>query len=1157
MIKLVINETEYDLTDYIDEGSIAYGDNIDETRAHGAFTIPFIKPYAIVGLMFNKPLPRLSKIVTEIDGETLRWKLAEDKVSKIRRGSNPLYRHDITIIEPTVDLEKRVLPDMTVTQPKGTLDNYIYTINSLSGQSQIEPYLNYELAPEFTQTSIEVTETQQTLTFDYGTSNDGTVIEDSTLKEVREYEIILILQAYNYHTTNSSSVELELEVYSGTALLETFTYSMPSLTTKGSSGFPDFNVYIVPGILNRTERFTYTPSGTETLSIKARTSSLSYDLVEIVELGFNILTLDTQVTPKITLDEVVDKILFIEHQAPLSIPTQEFTLGTQTRNRIKNIVSPEFTFKGYTVFEALNECALYIGEQVFLGQDDFTTVEFTNFTDDFQSGIDYLDEEYNVYLNDYVTGLEINAQNVIKEDDARFIKYEPSETGYTSIRAKEIGKIDDTVATMHTYQPIYSVYSFYVKGIAFTMYDSEDNPVAFANTVEWDISDFVVEQTKWNALVNIGSGNNRSALLNKGNTLYYIQGQKNIFNLGYNDVDLAPQWNTAISANYALLEAVLCQAQIENPTYYFANDYKPSLSLFDVLMRIGYMPYSNVRVTVYRDDASELNPSIKYFNEQASLNDMRSLGDIAKKHVNRKGNSLSTYRGITTDIGNLFRLGMKNSLGEILSSYSVSINPTIREFVLNFSRENPNINAYKGTPSAYRQYEIPINDLVYRKDKYTEFVYLSETTETTTYSIYSVDQLLANFKPIPTGERLTYAQIKLDFDGEGYTETVEATVDTLSFGNTTVISIEMQDNYSAGSKQYSGTTTAGTQIYQNDTPYTDNFGKVENIKILTYTTSTITDSDEYPDNDTAISNEQSQLEIKALKDAREIWGISQELVFRSNYTNIKIFSGMAKFNGFVAKGSTVQCVPFLLKYGYTPTEKVDFTKLIQVDWSSTITDNELYTEFDVPIGSYAGYIWLEISTSIPIFAVLTSDLDTTTGETLGHSVFMYTSYSTLIPAFNVDLDTIFTVSDTLNVSQFVFPIVDLTESLTMTSDINSYKSTDYVVDLSKTMTISDSIVVVQSTDYVITLTESLTITPNIVTNIYPTQWTFIGTSGTYDYLATYVGAGSTCALSSTIKTWLETEYPITNYQYGDVIRVTRANEDLVLCSPLYYFYQAS
>ena len=77
-------------------------------------------------------------------------------------------------------------------------------------------------------------------------------------------------------------------------------------------------------------------------------------MIDIVELGVNILTFDEETITKITLDQVVDKILFIEHQSPLSIPTQEYTLGTQTRNRIKGIVSPEFTFKGYTVFEALN-----------------------------------------------------------------------------------------------------------------------------------------------------------------------------------------------------------------------------------------------------------------------------------------------------------------------------------------------------------------------------------------------------------------------------------------------------------------------------------------------------------------------------------------------------------------------------------------------------------------------------------------------------------------------------------------------------------------------------------------------------------------------------------------------------------------------------------
>ena len=54
---------------------------------------------------------------------------------------------------------------------------------------------------------------------------------------------------------------------------------------------------------------------------------------------------------------------------------------------------------------------------------------------------------------------------------------------------------------------------------------------------------------------------------------------------------------------------------------------------------------------------------------------------------------------------------------------------------------------------------------------------------------------------------------------------------------------------------------------------------------------------------------------------------------------------MAKFNGLVAEGSTVEARPFLLKKGYFPiNESIDFTRLKQTTWDSTITDNEWNTE---------------------------------------------------------------------------------------------------------------------------------------------------------------------------------------------------------------------
>ena len=881
MIKLYIDALEYDISDYIDESSIVYSDNIDETRAHGGFTIPFIKPNVLTGLDMSKPLPRLTPFVIIIDDVYTYWKLAEDRVEKVRKGDNPLYSHEVSLIEPTVDLENRPMPDMTVTQPQGILNNYIYDINILADEETIPVQAwagNYET------TGVPVANTLKTLAFDYGTSTDPTVIEDNVLKEIREYDIQLNYEIYNVQVVYiSPEATMELGIYANDVLIsDIYTIDMLSASLKVII-FGDNQT--IPYVLNDRQVLKYTPTSVnEVITIKARTLGLFEtnepiieDTLWITKMGFNILTYEENTTSKTTLDEVVDKILLIQKSAPLDYPTQEFTLAETTRTRLSTIPSPEFKFSGYTMFDDLNEVASYVGAIVYIGESDFTTIHFYFYDDvSVESGIDYLEEEQNVYLNDYVTAFEINAQNVINEDNIRYVAIEPSETGWLSIRTDDIKEITDDNAVLQTSKPFYKNNKLLAKGLAFTMYDSGDNPVTFASTLEWDISNFVVEQTKWNALENQGEEVRTGLERNKGNTVYYTQGQKMLKGLGYNDVILAPEWTPTLSANFAIVEAILCQAALENPTYHFADNYKPTISLFDMLFRIYYMPYSNARVMVYRDDAATLNQASKYFNEQASINDMKSLGDITKRQVNLKGNAVSTYRGFTTNIYNLLNLGMKNDRGEVLTSYEVAMSPKIREFVLHYSKDNPNISAYKGTPSAYRQYQIPSSDLVFRKDKYSEFVYFSETDEATVYTIYDTDQILANFKPIPTGEKLTYAVVEFDYTGGGYTETVEATVDTLSFGNTSALVIEMQDNYSAGFKQVAD----GTIIRNSATPYGDDFGNVENIKITTFTTK-LTDSDNYPDNDTATTTGfESQLELVVKKDAREIWGVTKELVFR-------------------------------------------------------------------------------------------------------------------------------------------------------------------------------------------------------------------------------------------------------------------------------------
>lgn len=1000
-ITLTISGTAYDITSYVDLNSISYSDTIDETLGSGGFMIPFIRSDSI-GYNMSKPIPRYSSIKIE-DDQTLYYLVSEDIKVLVRKGVNKLYSHKVSLIEPTKILQRRVIPNQTITQPKGNLDNYIYVMNRLSDTQKTN-----ESISRIGARAVKVQNTAITLTYDYGISNDSSVIVDNKMVTLRDYTILLGITVYNpqaYGFMGEVEVleeqarldlQVDIEVYSTS--VKTETYSIPGSQYKAIGKY--FQVRTIYIELPYTTTLTNSP-----ITIKVKTLgtylSPSQDVAYIESSSLRILAYDESApSQKITLDQTVQKLL-----NSVKIGTPEFTLAESTKARISTVISPEFTWDGYTLYEALQECASYVAAMVYIGEDDLTTVHFYFFDDDIlETDIDYIEEEEHALSSDYITGLEINAKNVIKEDSGRYVKIEPFRNGFMTARlnANGGGQITDQNTAITLRQGIYRPIQVIAKGLAFTMYDETDDPVAFANTVEWDITNFVIEQTKWSALLNQSSANSRSAILDKGNTLYYVQGQNRILNLGYNDLLIPPAWNTVIPLNYAIVEAILCQAQIENSSYYFVNNYKPTVNIFDLSFQVHYVSYSNARVTVYRDDAlSHQNESLMYFNEQAQLNDMKSLGDLAKKYANRKGNEISFYKGYTQTLGGNIILGMKNARGEKLTRYTVNVMPNLREIAFEYAKNYTNISAYRGVPSAYRQWQVPNTNLVNRRDKYTEFYYLSKTNQSTT-SKFTLPLLMSNFLLTPVGVIPTYATIELDYDGDGFTDIVEATVDVQVYGNTLVLSVDMDDNYSAGAKRVEGDIGATTFRYQQDTRYTDNNGKVVNVRIKIYATNNDLDTGYesiYPDNPTTpTTTVNSNLTYQVNKDAREILGVSEQLIFGSDSLDIHIFSGLAKYNGLAMNGSEVMCKPFLLEKGYFPTtDKIDFTRLIQVDdYDASVTGNAHTTYITSPIGEYEGYIWIEFLSQEPIYAVKTNTFD----STLGTVEYDYTVYGNVAETYN-------------------------------------------------------------------------------------------------------------------------------------------------------------
>ena len=514
------------------------------------------------------------------------------------------------------------------------------------------------------------------------------------------------------------------------------------------------------------------------------------------------------------------------------------------------------------------------------------------------------------------------------------------------------------------------------------MRDVNDDVVNFDGSLVWDITDYVVEQQRYNTFTADArvSENIRGSFKNKSNTVYYVQGQPLIQGLGFQGT-VPPAWNQANPPNYAVFEAVFNKAAEENPNYSFVNQYVNNTSIFDVQFRIRHIPYSNVRLTVYKDNTRGRN--IMYFNEQAPLNDMELLGKIAQENVNRSGNRVVRYEGLTNN--NQLLLGSKQG-NEVLVNYTISRTPTINKFVAEYAVGYANLSNYVGVDSRYRQYEVPTDTIVSRRDKLTEFMVLKTSNSTPNVIIPAYlqtanntffDSMFANFKSSITGSRPTYARIVLDND-----KVVQSTIDAYRMGKTLGLAINMLDNYSAGIKKSDRQLNTGVNIkVQEDARYTDDFGNFTKAEIEFYDGGgaiSLAESNLYPENDKAGVFKLLDYTYTVNKDAREQWGFIYEVVFQSDLLSpIKtiVYDGFVKYNRLATEITPTKAEIRFLEKGYLPDRNLDINRTTLGTGTVSVPSGERYMTIQAtaPEGEYEGLI-LTINDE-PIIAIQSSDYD--------------------------------------------------------------------------------------------------------------------------------------------------------------------------------------
>jgi hypothetical protein len=943
---ILLNNT--DITSLVDITSITTNDTLDESLASGSMIIPLSTQ--------NTPYARFSEV--NIDG--LLYVVAEDVVKLVKKTTPKLYRHEITLIEPTKILQKRVIPNITVTQPQGDYTQYVFSI--------------------YKATNVSVDNTLQTLSLSLSSPpQDTSIINGLTLKNLNEYEIYsnftLRNEQFNNVFLKHSDAEVTIEfsiLYAGTVI------DTKEFTVNGTTLFGDDIIYR-GGFLTK-----YTPPFINgNLSVKVRT--LGTYTIDAVDLQDELTIDEYYIKPsqkanisndKIKLDAVVDKILSFH-------PT--FTLADSTRQRIAEYTSPEFTFQNLTLYDALKEVANYVSAIVYLGEDDFTTIYFYFYDNPIGETLDIVDIEQVEYLDDYADGLEINAANVIREHNDLYTIYEPSDTDWLTVRGAtdERGiQIIDNQTAIHLQLPIYRLNEVKVRGIAFTMYEdgtAKTGAVNFTTTQVWDITNYVIEQQRYNTFDTQAqtSVNIRGSFKNKSNTMYYTQGQNKIQGLGFQGAK-PPVWLATQPPNFAIIEAILNKAAEENPSLEFENEYLLSTDIHDLQFRIGYLPYSDVRLTVYKQQGD----NIMYFNERDSLNDMELLGKVAQENATRTGNRVQRYQGLT--YSDRLLLGSQIE-GDTLVNYTISRTPTINKFTAEYAKGYANISNYVGIDSRYRQFEVPTDTIVNRRDKLTTFLSLniSNTTPSTTLPSYMTNQIYSgiwgNLFNTPSGRRPQYA--KLIFDTQDGVKTVESIVDAYRMGKTLGLAVDMLDNYSAGIKKVEKEFyNIGDVKVQEDAIYTDTFGKVDSVNIEYYSfggVDTVIEGDTYPNNNLSPSTVYKVFDYtyNVNKDPRERFGFVWELAFLDG--TLKVYDGFVKYN-LLGSNKTTNLVEFrLLNKGYIPTRDLDINKTFKVTGSITHIPTIPYATLNVDAhldGEYEGLV-LTINQE-PILVWQTDLLDT-------------------------------------------------------------------------------------------------------------------------------------------------------------------------------------
>ena len=411
----------------------------------------------------------------------------------------------------------------------------------------------------------------------------------------------------------------------------------------------------------------------------------------------------------------------------------------------------------------------------------------------------------------------------------------------------------------------------------------------------------------------------------KNNTLYYIQGDDKLYGMSYTGEHDALLLGTA-NVVRALYETILAVRSVESGELITRNgtqaqdDPATDGSLNGDLAIQLQVTYSNItesRARVYKDDLSGFETDrTKYVNESSNINESASIGSFAQQLVNRLGGTKISVSGVADDLSDIAELGDIDLDGRVYTG--IHIKPATKiEWEYLLVQDYNVISSYIGVNSRHRVEEIPSSNVTNRTLRYQSRFVFTETQQSYSTRLISAERILGAITGL-TDDGINYGYLECNLS-DGTQRKIHLSVDSDSKGKTIELKWKLKDNYSAGLKRYSITVGSNTLWINSDVPYTDYYGKVNDIWFgLYFGTLGAIDVDDYPE--ATISDGDDAFVILSDdidKDAGEIIHGLVEIPILSENPKIRVYDGFAKWNTLVTGTERIKCAGLL----YTPIKK--------------------------------------------------------------------------------------------------------------------------------------------------------------------------------------------------------------------------------------------